>query len=44
MGQYLAIGVTYEIHVNKANSVKRIEDLESLKNGIIPFSRVADFC
>jgi hypothetical protein len=32
MGQYLAIGVTYEIHVNKANSVKRIEDLESLKN------------
>ena len=32
MGQYLTIGVTYEIHVNKANSVKRIEDLESLKN------------
>ena len=32
MGQYLAIGVTYEIHVNKAESVKRIENLESLKN------------
>ena len=32
MGQYLAIGVTYEIHVNKANSVKRVEDLGSLKN------------
>ena len=32
MGQYLAIGVTYEIHVNKAESVKRIENLGSLKN------------
>ena len=32
MGQYLTIGITYEIHLNKANSVKRIEDLESLKN------------
>lgn len=32
MGQYLAIGVTYEIYVNTTKSLRRIEDLESLKN------------
>lgn len=32
MGQYLAIGVSYEIHMSKADSVKHIDDLESLKN------------
>ena len=32
MGQYLAIGITYKIHVNKAESLRRIENPESLKN------------
>lgn len=34
MGQYLAIGVTYEIHVNKEESIRRVSDLESLKNSL----------
>ena len=34
MGQYLAIGITRAIIVNKAKGLRRIEDLESLKNAL----------
>lgn len=34
MGTYLAIGIAYEIHVNKKESIRPVGDLESLKSSL----------